>query len=154
MVTQMQADQVPIIPDLMELDSRGTHLIGTRCKSCRELYFPSTITCRNPVCDEGDLESTRLASSGTLFSYTIQYYQPPPLFRADNWQPYAIGLVDLDDGIRVSGILSGIAFEDIRIGERVILGVLPLYIDDSGCQRMTHAFFKLDLAASDGAAAQ
>jgi uncharacterized protein len=147
----MKTDQVPVVPGLLTLDSSGAHLVGARCKTCLELYFPATQTCRNPICVSNDLEPTRLASSGTLYSYTIQYYQPPALF---NWEPYAIGLVDLDDGVRVSGVLSDIAFDDIRIGDRVTLGALPLYIDDSGLQRMTHAFFKLDLAASDGAAAQ
>ncbi len=150
----MKTDQVPVVPGLLTLDSSGAHLVGTRCKTCLELYFPATQTCRNPICVSNDLEPTRLASSGTLYSYTIQYYQPPALFKIDNWEPYAIGLVDLDDGVRVSGVLSDIAFDDIRIGDRVTLGALPLYIDDSGLQRMTHAFFKLDLAASDGAAAQ
>ena len=150
----MKTDQVPVIAGLLELDSVGVHLVGARCKTCHELYFPSTPTCRNPECTEDDLESTWLASNGTLYSYTIQYYQPPPLFRIDNWEPYAIGLVDLDDGVRVSGILSGIAFEDIRIGDRVTLGALPLYIDERGVQRMTHAFFKFDHAANRGAVEQ
>ena len=150
----MKTDQVPVVPGLLTLDSSGAHLVGARCKTCLELYFPATQTCRNPICVSNDLESTRLASSGTLYSYTIQYYQPPALFKIDHSEPYAIGLVDLDDGVRVSGVLSDIAFDDIRIGDRVTLGALPLYIDDSGLQRMTHAFFKLDLAASDGAAAQ
>ena len=150
----MKTDQVPVVPGLLTLDSSGAHLVGARCKTCRELYFPTTQTCRNPSCVSNDLEPARLASSGTLYSYTIQYYQPPALFKIDNWEPYAIGLVDLDDGVRVSGVLSDIAFDDIRIGDRLTLGALPLYIDDSGLQRMTHAFFNLDLAASDGAAAQ
>ncbi|MBT6124774.1 MAG: hypothetical protein HOH70_06210 [Halieaceae bacterium] len=151
----MKTDQVPVIPGLFELNnSSGVHLVGARCNTCRELYFPTTQTCRNPKCARDDLESVWLALNGTLYSYTIQYYQPPALFRVDNWEPYAIGLIDLDDGVRVSGILSGIAFEDIRIGDRVTLGALPLYIDEHGVQRMTYAFFKLDLAASHGAVAQ
>ncbi len=114
----MKTDQVPVIPGLFELNSSGVHLVGARCNTCCELYFPTTQTCRNPKCSKDDLESVWLALNGTLYSYTIQYYQPPALFRIDIWEPYASGLVDFDAVVRVSAIISDLAFEDRRIGVR------------------------------------
>ncbi|EED36473.1 conserved hypothetical protein [Luminiphilus syltensis NOR5-1B] len=103
-------------------------------------YFPSSTTCRNPACGSDTVESTQLSLVGTLYSYTVQHYQPPPLFRNDDWQPYAIGVVEFPEKVRVMGMLSGIALDDIAIGERYVLALSDLVKDADGKQVHTHAF--------------
>ncbi len=77
---------------------------------------------------------------GTLYSYTVQGYRPPPLFRQDDWAPYAIGVVELDGGLRVMGMLSGCALDAIEIGMPLRLGVTRLYADDEGHDVLTYVF--------------
>ncbi|MFO7552481.1 MAG: OB-fold domain-containing protein [Haliea sp.] len=86
------------------------------------------------------LEDTLLEGWGILYSYTIQRYRPPPLFRMDDWEPYALGLVELPEGIRVMGMLSGFDLDNIRIGERVRLVSACLYTEPALGEVMTYKF--------------
>ena len=70
-----------------------------------------------------------MPNGGKLLSYTIQRYQPPPLFRMDDWAPYPIGLIDLGAGVQVMGMLTDVAHEDIRIGMPLTLVIELLFTD-------------------------
>ncbi len=135
-----QFASAPVAEGLFELAADGPRLIGTRCVSCEALYFPEMLSCRNPACADKQIERTLLPQQGTLTSYTIQRYQPPPLFRMDNWQPYALGLVDLGTGLEVMGMLTGMEFDTIRIGMALRLVVEALYLDADRGNVMTYKF--------------
>ena len=77
---------------------------------------------------------------GTLYSYTVQAYRPPALFRMDDWAPYAIALVELPEGLRVMGMLTGCRHDEIRIGMDVELTVEPLYRDEEGREVLTYKY--------------
>lgn len=125
---------------LFDLDAGAPRLIGTRCTSCGMLYFPQAPSCRNPQCREKAIERAVLPTHGVLLSYTVQRYRPPPLFRIDDWQPFAIGLVGLGDGVEVMGMLSGFALDRIAIGTSVRLVAQPLYHDAERGRVLTYAF--------------
>ncbi len=125
---------------LIKLDGEQARLVGTRCTACETLYFPQAPSCRNPDCRPKTVERALLPTTGTLVSYTVQRYQPPPLFRFDDWQPYAIGLVDLGDGVEVMGMLTGFALDSITIGSPVRLVVEPLYTDAEQRSVLTYKF--------------
>lgn len=134
---------------LFDMDDAGVQLIGTHCVSCDTLYFPQMLSCRNPACREKQLERRLLPSQGTLYSYTVQRYQPPSLFRMDNWAPYALGLVDLGEGLLVMGMLLDIAFDDIAIGMSLKLALAPLSVDDHGQEIVTYAFVAAEAALQE-----
>lgn len=125
---------------LFAIDEGGPRLIGSKCISCDTLYFPQALSCRNPACRNKRLERAWLPKEGTLRSYTIQRYRPPALFRMDDWAPYAIGLVDLGDGVEVMGMLSGIAFDAIAIGMPVVLVAELLFTDVERGPVLTYKF--------------
>lgn len=130
----------PVAEGLFEIEADGARLVGSRCTGCGTAYFPQAPGCRNPECPAPALEPTLLPGRGTLISYTIQRYRPPPLFRIDDWAPYAIGLVDLGDGVEVMGMLDGVDLEAIAIDTPVRVVVRPLYADDAGEPVATYAF--------------
>ncbi len=67
---------------------------------------------------------------GTLWSYSIQNYPPPPPARYDEpYVPYALGVVDLADGLRVVGRMKVDDPASLRVGEPVELVVGVLYHD-------------------------
>lgn len=136
----MIGEAVSVAAGLFEIADGQPRLIGSRCTACGTSYFPQALSCRNPACDAKMVERTLLPPQGTLYSYTVQGYRPPPLFRKDDWAPYAIGVVELDDGLRVMGMLSGCALDTIAIGMPVRLGVAPLYSDDQGRDVLTYMF--------------
>ena len=134
------AEAIPVAQGLFQGEGPAARLIGTRCASCGSHYFPKSLSCRNPACRDKQIGAVLLSPRGTLYSYTVQSYRPPPLFRMEPWAPYALGLVELPEGLRVMGMLSGCALTDIHIGMAVELTVEPLYRNEQGQDVMTYKF--------------
>ena len=103
-------------------------------------YFPRSLYCRNPDCTSGEVVEAGFGRAGTLFSWTVQVYKPPPPYRAENWEPYIIGLIDLPEGLRVMGLIVGSDASRIRIGMPLALTSCVLYHDDSGDEVATYAY--------------
>jgi uncharacterized OB-fold protein len=130
---------VPVVEGLFEEGPGGLRLLATRCGSCNTLYFPRRPGCRNPACETKTVEDAQLPQEGILHSFTVQRYQPPAMFRIDDWHPYAIGVVDLGEGVQVMGILD-VELDDIAIGLPVRTTGYTLYRDSDGCDVRTYAF--------------
>lgn len=133
-------EPVPVAQDLFRVSTDGAALVGTRCTGCGTHYFPKSLSCRNPRCDVKVVEEVLLGRTGRLHSYTVQSYQPPALFRMSPWQPYAIGLVELPEGLRVLGMLTGCELDELRIDMPLRLVVEPLYRDDAGVEVLTYKY--------------
>ena len=106
-------------------------------------YFPKSLSCRNPNCESKVVEEVLLGRRGRLYSYTVQGYRPPALFRVTSWAPYAIGLVELPEGLRVMGMLTGCELGEISIDMPLELVVEPLYQDESGRDVLTYKYSAL-----------
>jgi len=130
----------PVAEGLFEMTPDGPRLLGTQCTSCGTLYFPQAAGCRNPSCQDKRIETTRLPAGGTLYSYTIQRYQPPPLFRYDDWSPYPLAVADLGQGLHVMGMLLIEDFTKIEIGMPLRLVTKILTTDTQGGSVATYAF--------------
>jgi uncharacterized OB-fold protein len=139
-------ERIPVAADLFGWSEGKVGLIASRCKGCGTHYFPKSLSCCNPDCTHKEVAQVLLSGRGRLHSYTVQGYRPPPLFRMEPWSPYAIGLVELPEGLRVLGMLTGSALNEIVIDMPVELTVEPLYIDELGREVMTYKF----KAADDG----
>jgi uncharacterized protein len=102
-------------------------LIGARCTACDTHVFPRQAGC--PGCGAPTTE-VALPTSGTLWSWTVQRIEPKPPYQAPaQWQPFALGYVDLGP-LRVESPLAGRAVDDWKIDEPVHLVVDEL--DDNG----------------------
>lgn len=128
-----------VVEQVLGVENGVPSLAGTRCLSCGAVYFPAAISCRDPVCDAKIVEPKRILGRGTLYSFTVQLYRPPPLFAMEPWAPYALGLVDLDHGVRVMGMVGEVALEDIRIGMALSLSTQRLHDAGEG-PAITHVF--------------
>ena len=89
-------------------------LEANKCQNCRLTFFPPRLVC--PQCGKKELESTRLAETGKIVSYTI--IRVPPHQFVDQ-APYAVGIVELDDGVRLTAQIVDCEFEDLKIGQKV-----------------------------------
>lgn len=69
----------------------------TSCKDCGRQTFPPKPVC--PHCWSGQMEWTALPAHGTLYSWT-RIHAAPTAFAGET--PYAIGIVDLDCGLRLA----------------------------------------------------
>lgn len=108
----------------------GAALLGARCRGCGTPYFPAPSHCRNPDCAASDLQPCRFGGQGTLWSYSVANFAPPPPHRYDEpFKPYVIGVVDLDAGLRVVGqMVDGVG--EVAVSCRVELVVAPLFHED------------------------
>ncbi len=139
-ITPAELATTPVVAGLFATEAGRAHLIGSRCFGCGTLYFPQAISCRNPHCHDKTIEQTALPNRGILYSFTVQRYRPPPLFQMDDWQPYAIGVVDLGQGLHVMGMLTDIALDEIAIGMAMQLTLEPLINDSERGSIITYKF--------------
>ncbi|MDY6910850.1 MAG: OB-fold domain-containing protein [Chloroflexota bacterium] len=111
------------------------YLIGSRCKSCGDYFFPKTTDCVNPKCMSTDMEEAPLSRKGKLFTYTINYFQPPPPYiPPDPFVPYATAVMELDkEKMKVQGqIVSDYDFDKLEIGMDIEVALELLHKDEQG----------------------
>ncbi len=97
-------------------------LEAAKCKNCGFVAFPPRQIC--PRCHSRAFETIILADAGKVVTYTVIRVPPHPF---SDQAPYAVGIVELDDGVRVTGQIVDCAFEDLKIGQRVKIEFRKIY---------------------------
>jgi uncharacterized OB-fold protein len=97
-------------------------LEAQKCKKCGKVLFPLRMIC--PECKSRDFEKTKLAEKGKILTYTI--IRVPPHQFVDQ-APFAVGIAELDDGVRLTGQIVDCDFEDMKIGQRVRIEFRKIY---------------------------
>lgn len=134
-------EQIPVTEGLFAETAAGPRLLGSRCRTCNTPYFPRSLTCHNPGCGESRMEDTDFGPRGRLWSCAIQNYPPPlPARYEEPYTPYAVGIVDLDEGLRVVGRMSVDDPYSLQLGTEVELTIEPIYRDDEGREVTTWKF--------------
>lgn len=86
-----------------------------RCAACgRPQFYPRT---RCAGCGGADLGWRDSRGLGTVHAVTVVHRAPTPAFARD--VPYALALVDLDEGFRLMANVVGGDPETVAIGDRV-----------------------------------
>ncbi|QSO49934.1 Zn-ribbon domain-containing OB-fold protein [Alicyclobacillus mengziensis] len=93
-----------------------------RCDDCEKYIFYPRSIC--PHCFSTDVSYVKAAGTGVIYSYTVVHRAFGP-FAAE--APFVVGLVDLDEGVRMMARIRGLR-EEVAIGERV--RVAFEYLDD------------------------
>jgi uncharacterized OB-fold protein len=136
-------DAVPVASGLFSWPGRP-RLIGSVCAGCGTTTFPSQQSC--PRCTEADVREVPLATTGRLWTWTIQGFEPKPPYLADGpFQPYGVGYVELatEDGSGSVLVESRLTVADpgrLEIGAEMTLTFVALRRDDAGSPVMTFAF--------------
>ncbi len=132
---------VPVVQGLFAETPHGPRLLGSRCATCGTPYFPKTPVCHNPACNASRVQDATFGPCGTLWSFAVQYYAPPaPVKYDDPFAPFAIGVVDLPEGLRVLGRLSVDDLKTIKIGMPVELVIERLCGGADGSEVTTWKF--------------
>jgi uncharacterized OB-fold protein len=98
----------------------------------------------------GDLPLPR---RGTLVSWTTQGF--PPSFdymgtpTGATFEPFGVGLVQLDDVVRVESRLTESDPEKLDFGMEVELRIVPFCVDGDGNEIVTFAFAPVEVANSE-----
>jgi len=130
-----------VAPNLFIETANGPRLVGSRCASCGTPYFPTTLVCHNPDCSASRIEDATFGPKGTLWSFAVQGYAPPAPARFDQpYAPYAMGVVDLDEGLRVLGRIMVDDPERLAVGDPVELTLDTLCHEPDGSEVITWKF--------------
>jgi len=114
-------------------------LRGGRCRDCGTAAFPRPAGCTR--CSGRSIDEELLPTEGRLWSWTIQSFRPKPPFRGpETFEPYGVGYVELADACIVEARLTTADPDELRIGGRMRLTVLPFAADDDGTEVLTYAF--------------
>jgi len=133
--------RVHAVPGLFRETPEGPRLLGSRCNGCGAVYFPKDVVCHNPECEAPDLAEVDFGPRGKLWSYAVQNYQPPsPVLTRDPYVPYGMGVVDLDDGLRVMGRIDVADPMAVEVGADVELTVGAVGSDADGNEIVTWMF--------------
>ena len=126
--------QIPAVEGFFTMPPEEPHLIGTKCNSCGDYFFPRVESCRNPYCSKTEpLEDVLLSNKGKLHSFTINHYPPPIFHLPDPFVPYANGIIELPEGIRVTSMIgTGYDQNSLKVGMEMEMIVDTLYKDKEG----------------------
>ena len=98
-------------------DVREGKIRAYHCKKCGHKQADVKVFCSK--CGSGDLKIVDVGGEGKVITYTIQQVAPEQFM---NDVPYAWLVVELDEGVRVTGWMPFIASsDDLKIGQRVRL---------------------------------
>jgi len=89
-------------------------LLGAKCRKCGKVHLPPKIVCTD--CFSKDFEWIEIPRSGELLTYTVIHVAPAQF---QSMAPYAVGIVQLDNGSKLPGMIRGVALEQIKIGMRL-----------------------------------
>lgn len=100
-------------------------LMASRCPECGGLYLPPKAIC--PTCYSEDMEWVELGGQGKLAAYTAVHIAPTFMEAQgfDRNNPYLAGVVELDEGVKISARITGL---DAQNPTAVEIGT-PLTLD-------------------------
>jgi len=95
--------------------TRDKKLLLQRCVNTGKFqFFPRAASIHD---FGGPIEWVEAAGTGTVYSFSIMYRPANPLMK--DKVPYAVGLIELDEGVRMMSNIVGIDVEAIKVGMKV-----------------------------------
>ena len=86
-------------------------LMAGKCLRCGKIHLPPRPLCDN--CFSQEFEWVEAPEKGKLLTYTIIHIAPTQ-FQA--LAPYAVGIIELDNGLRIPGMIQGAPQDQLKVG--------------------------------------
>lgn len=96
-------------------------LMAGKCSKCDKIHLPPRPLCDN--CYDTQFEWITIPNKGTLLTYTVIHIAPPQF---QNLTPYTIGILELEGGLKIPGVIQNVPQEQLKIG-------MTLNVDFSIC---------------------
>ncbi len=109
-------------------------LLTSICQACGARFFPPRERCN--ACPEANMTTAEAQPQGELYTWTV--IRELGGFR-EGFEPYVVGQVDLDEGPRVTGMVSCDPAE-LRIGMRLRVCVVSQDWDLEGRELVGYGF--------------
>lgn len=92
--------------------ARRRELVVQRCRGCGAHRFPARELCSS--CLSRESEWVPVSGEGEVFSFNVMHQVYHPGFAGE--VPYAVVIVKLAEGVKITSNVVGVAPHDIRIG--------------------------------------
>jgi hypothetical protein len=89
---------------------------AAKCDACGHVHFPPRLVCQK--CKGRKFTTTNLAQTGVVETFTIIRVAPTGF---GDEAPYAVGVIRLDDGVKVTAQITDCDLERLAIGDPVRL---------------------------------
>jgi uncharacterized OB-fold protein len=89
-------------------------LMAGKCQKCGKIHLPPRPLCDN--CFGQEFTWIEIQGKGKLVTFTVIHIAPTQ-FQA--LAPYAVGIVQLENGAKIPGMITGVPHEQLRIGMRL-----------------------------------
>lgn len=89
-------------------------LEAARCEGCGKVFFPPRVICNG--CRGRKFAPVTLAKEGALETFTVIRVAPSGF---GDLAPYAVGIVKLDDGVKITAQVADCDPTKLAIGQRV-----------------------------------
>jgi uncharacterized OB-fold protein len=91
-------------------------LMAGKCQKCGKIHLPPRLLCDN--CFSQDFQWLQVSGKGKLLTYTVIHVAPQQF---QNLIPYSVGIVELESGLKIPGMLQSITQEKLKIGVELTL---------------------------------
>jgi uncharacterized OB-fold protein len=96
---------------------REGKLMGSRSTATGKVFVPPRAIC--PDTFSPDMEWIALSGLGRLVAFTVIYFGSSHMTSYDRDRPYCAGIVELDEGVRISARILGV---DVQHPETITIG--------------------------------
>ena len=86
-------------------------LEAARCKKCGKAFFPPRLVCNK--CASREFEHFNMRRTGKVLTHTI-IRTPADEFSGE--APFALGIIQMDDGPRLTTQIVDVPFDQVKIG--------------------------------------
>jgi uncharacterized OB-fold protein len=115
-------------------DLAAGKIMSTSCKKCGKRYYPPRADCS--ACMNSDMDWNPISGEGRLVTFTrihvppehFAIQQPLMPFSSVQFQPCPIGIIEVEDGLKLMGWMPKIDPKKIKIGLK--LKALPQILPD------------------------
>jgi len=116
-------------------------MLAAHCQKCGKHAFPFREICI--FCHSRDVQKTYLSPKGKLHTFTICRVPVPY-----TTPPYAMGYIDLPEGLMIFSQLTNWAEEELKIGMEMELVVEKLKTDKDGNEVYSYKFCPVEAGQS------
>jgi uncharacterized protein len=88
-----------------------------RCRSCSKPQYHYRSFCSH--CWSQDVEDVPIEGSGKIWSFSVVHRNNTPAFKS--WGLYAVGLVELPEGVKVVTRIDAVDYDALAIGADVTI---------------------------------
>ncbi|MFQ5772077.1 MAG: Zn-ribbon domain-containing OB-fold protein [bacterium] len=89
-------------------------LEAAQCQGCGKIHFPPRLIC--PDCQSRNFQVVKLQDEGKVVTYTVIHVAPEQFATQT---PYIIGIIELNDGVKITSQIVDCTLEEVNIGDPV-----------------------------------